>query len=72
MWQTREQVVAWMAAETWFNAGDAKAFGFADQVVENMKVAAMISDASQFRNLPAGLKPRRERVQSYLASIKGS
>jgi ATP-dependent protease ClpP protease subunit len=70
--QTREQIAAWMAAETWFGAADAKQHGFADQIVENMKVAAMITDAAQFRNLPAGLRPRRDRVQSYLASIKGS
>jgi len=65
-----QAVSDWMAAETWFNASDAKKHGFADFVVENLKVAALISDPSRFKHLPCGLKPRRESVRAYLASIQ--
>lgn len=64
-----KQLRAWMTAETWFNAKDAVEHGFADRIVENMKVAAAITDASRFRNLPSSLLPRRAAATSKLAAL---
>lgn len=52
-------VKAWMDAETWFSGADAVKNGFADRIIENMKVAAAVRDPARFKNLPATLRPNR-------------
>jgi len=49
--RTREEVSALMAAETWFDAGDAVAQGFADRLIEPVRIAARF-DIGRFRNAP--------------------
>jgi ATP-dependent protease ClpP protease subunit len=49
--RTPEEVSALMAAETWFDAGDAVAQGFADRLVEPVRIAAHF-DIGRFRNAP--------------------
>lgn len=55
--QPDQQIQTWMDEETWFNGTDAVKHGFADRVVENMRVAASASVRvpERFRNLPAAL-----------------
>lgn len=54
--QPAEQVRAWMAEETWFNAGEAIDNKFATAMSENLRVAAHAAfDRSRFRNAPAAL-----------------
>jgi ATP-dependent Clp protease protease subunit len=49
--RTPEEVSALMTAETWFDAGDAVAQGFADRLVEPVRIAANF-DIGRFRNAP--------------------
>ena len=52
--RTPEEVSALMAAETWFDAGDAVAQGFADRLIEPVRIAAQF-DIGRFRNAPPEL-----------------
>ena len=49
--RTPEEVSALMAAETWFDASDAVAQGFADRLIELVRIAARF-DIGRFRNAP--------------------
>ena len=49
--RTPEEVSALMAAETWFDASDAVAQGFADRLIEPVRIAANF-DIGRFRNAP--------------------
>ncbi|EKE44064.1 putative protease/scaffold protein [Oceaniovalibus guishaninsula JLT2003] len=49
--RTPEEVSALMASETWFDAGDAVAQGFADRLIEPVRIAARF-DIGRFRNAP--------------------
>lgn len=64
-----KQLRAWMAEEKWFVGPEAVEHGFADRVVENLKIAACISDPSRFRNLPAALRQNRARASVALAAM---
>lgn len=64
-----KQVKDWMDAETWFNGQEAVDAGFADRAVENMKVAASVSDPNKFRNLPASLRPNNVKAAGVLARM---
>lgn len=56
--KTADEVAAWMDAETWFTADEAKANGFADRVVEVVgKRASNHWDLSAYNNAP---KPHTE------------
>jgi len=52
--RTPEEVSALMAAETWFDAADAVAQGFADRLIEPVRIAARF-DIGRFRNAPPDL-----------------
>lgn len=52
--RTPEEVSALMAAETWFEASDAVAQGFADRLIEPVRIAARF-DIGRFRNAPLDL-----------------
>ena len=52
--RTPEEVSALMAAETWFDASDAVAQGFADRLIEPVRIAASF-DIGRFRNAPPEL-----------------
>jgi ATP-dependent Clp protease protease subunit len=55
--QTAEKCAAMMDEETWMNAEEAVALGFADQISEPMDVAAFAGlDVSKFRHTPEALK----------------
>lgn len=60
----------WMDAETWWNGKEAVEHGFADRIVEDMKVAACLHDPSRFKNLPAALRPNRAAAQAALDKMK--
>lgn len=64
-----DQIKTWMAAETWFSGKDAIKNGFADRIVENLKVAASISDPAMYKNLPAALMPNRVKAEGVLARM---
>src|SRR5262245_17958101 len=57
----------WMKAETWFIGEEAVNKGFADKVVENLKVAASLRNPSMYKNLPAALRPRRSLAVAAIA-----
>lgn len=60
--RTAEEVSALMAAETWFDAGDAVAQGFADRLIEPVRIAANF-DIGRFRNAPPVLVEQVEADQ---------
>lgn len=64
-----EQIKAWMEDETWFSGADAVEHGFADRTVENLKVAASISNSDKFKNLPKALMPRRSAALARLKAL---
>ena len=51
---SEDQIAAWMADETWFNAADASSIGLVDTVTEAKKVKAS-GDLSRFTNVPESL-----------------
>jgi ATP-dependent protease ClpP protease subunit len=67
--QDAKKVRDWMAAETWFDGKEAVEAGFADRIVENMKVAASLDHSAMFQNLPAALMPRRAAAAAALSRI---
>jgi ATP-dependent protease ClpP protease subunit len=60
--RTTEEVSRLMSAETWFDASDAVAQGFADRLVEPVRIAANF-DIGRFRNAPPVLV---EQVEAEL------
>ena len=60
--RTPEEVSALMAAETWFDASDAVAQGFADRLIEPVSIAANF-DIGRFRNAPPVLVEQVEADQ---------
>lgn len=52
--KTDDEIAALMAAETWFDAADAVAAGFADRLVDPIRMAARF-DIGMFRNAPPDL-----------------
>ena len=60
--RTPEEVSALMAAETWFDASDAVAQGFADRLIEPVRIAANF-DIGRFRNAPPVLVEQVEADQ---------
>ena len=60
--RTPEEVSALMAAETWFDASDAVAQGFADRLIEPVRSAANF-DIGRFRNAPPVLVEQVEADQ---------
>jgi ATP-dependent Clp protease protease subunit len=68
----RKAIAKMMDDETWMTGAEAVKNGFADKMVENLKVAASVSNPDAikaFRNIPASLKPNHRRVASALARI---
>ena len=49
-----DEIAALMAAETWLDAREALALGFADRLIEPVRIAARF-DVARFRNAPPGL-----------------
>jgi ATP-dependent Clp protease protease subunit len=68
--QSAKDIAAWMDAETWMAGKEAVANGFADTVVESLKIAAQVSDPSKYKHLPAALMPRRAAAVAQLAALK--
>lgn len=64
-----KKIRAWMKEEKWFIGEEAVEAGFADKVVENLKVAATIADPKMYRNLPAALRPDRLRANAAISAM---
>jgi ATP-dependent protease ClpP protease subunit len=57
--QTRDQLQAWMDAETWMTADEAKANGFADEIIDG-KAAKASWNLAAYANAPAALQQPAE------------
>ncbi|HXF75900.1 MAG TPA: head maturation protease, ClpP-related [Methylomirabilota bacterium] len=57
--KTDEEIAALMDAETWYSAAEAKANGFADEVIESVDIAAFF-DLSKYEKTPAALKAKAD------------
>lgn len=67
---TDEEVDEMMEAETWMNGEDAKAKGFADEVTENMRVAASAVNLEWFHAVPDELAEQVNREKTMAARSK--
>lgn len=65
----RKAVQKMMDDETWLTGADAVKHGFADKMVENLKVAASVNHPDRFKNIPAALKPNAIRANAALSRI---
>lgn len=65
----RKAIAKMMDDETWMTGADAVKNGFADKMVENLKVAASVSHPERFQKLPAALKPNHRRAAAALSRI---
>jgi len=67
---SEDKIRDWMKAETWFIGEEAVTNGFADKVVENLKVAAVLADPSKYKHPPSALLPRRAAAIARINSLK--
>jgi len=58
-----------MDAETWMTSAEAVANGFADRMVDNLKVAASVKHPERFSKLPAALRANTIRANAALDRI---
>jgi ATP-dependent Clp protease protease subunit len=73
--QAKDKIKKWMDEETWFSGKEALENGFADTVVENMKVAACLSDQkiySRYKNLPTSVLPRNAAAAAAVRGMKAT
>ncbi|RVD44199.1 Clp protease ClpP [Mesorhizobium sp. M4A.F.Ca.ET.020.02.1.1] len=69
-----DKVKGWMDAETWWTGKEAVDAGFCNEVVANLKVAAVAArdgkrDVSPFKNVPRAHRPRRNEAAAKLAAL---
>lgn len=65
----RKTIAKMMDDETWMSGTEAVKNGFADKMVENLKVAASIAHPDRFKNMPSSLKVSTRRAIAALARI---
>lgn len=65
----RAEITTMMDAETWMNGRECVDKGFADVLVENKRVAALLTSPANFRNLPRDLLPGRAAARAALERI---
>ncbi len=65
-----EEITEWMNETKWFESADAVKFGFADEVVGEIKVAACLTNPFCYRNVPAALRPRRTAARARVAAMR--
>lgn len=68
--QSKDKIKQWMDDETWFNGPDAVKNGFADETVENLKVAACVRDPARFKHVPAALCANRVAASAKVAAMR--
>ena len=66
----RDTIAKMMDDETWMTAADAVKQGFADRMVENLKVAASVTHPDRFKRLPASLLPKRAAAAARLRALR--
>lgn len=72
--QPLSQLSAWMDAETWFTADQAKDSGFVDKVLENTKNATAAQllnvawDLSAYANAPADIEPEAPDLSALISA----
>lgn len=65
-----------MGEETWLGSADAVKYGLADNVVDNMKIAACAFDPKRFKNAPrqlidaAAALPKRDRFAARFSDLQ--
>lgn len=67
--QSKKQIDAWMAAETWFKGREAVEAGLADSVMEN-KTAKACAYAAAFGAMPRDLLPRRAKAHKLMVKLE--
>lgn len=58
-----EEIAQWMKDETWMNSEEALERGFIDSIVEETRMAALVSHSERYKKIPQNLiAPERPRV----------
>lgn len=70
--QSDQQLKTWMKEERWFDSAEALQYGFADEIQQNMRVAACLTKPALFSNLPVALQPRRVAAEASLARLRAA
>lgn len=68
----RKKITQMMDDETWLTGAEAVENGFADRMVENLKIAACVSTPEAlktFKKIPAALKPNNRRAAAAFSRI---
>lgn len=65
----RAKIAQMMDDETWMTGAEAVKNGFADRMVENLKVAASVAHPDRYKNMPAALKPNARRANAAFARV---
>lgn len=66
----KADIEAWMAEEKWMDGNEAVKLGFANELLENKKVAAFAFDYSKlFGSAPRELRPSKLKARRALASL---
>lgn len=65
-----KQIREWMKDETYFTGPEAVANGFADKIIQNMRVAAILGNPFGPANLPAALRPNRAAAIAAIDKMK--
>jgi len=65
--QSLDKIRQWMDAETWFDSADALKYGFATDVLDNMKAVALFSGLNRmYANAPACVRSNRLKAMERL------
>lgn len=65
----RAKITKMMNDETWMTAKEALAAGFVTNIVDDMKVAALITRPEAFKNIPTSMKPNQQRAAAAFSRI---
>ena len=65
----REDISAWMDEETWMNATEAKARGFADEITDAVEMEASFAMLEKFAKVPANLRQQAADTKATMARV---
>lgn len=71
---TKDEIISWMSAETWFTGDEAKTAGFADTITDEISFQACAETLSAFKRVPEQLKTKdksmnRKKIEARLKKL---
>lgn len=65
----RTKISDWMGDETWMNATEAKARGFADEITDSVEMEASFNLLEKFAKLPDNLRQHSKSISARMARV---